>query len=163
MSQFQNYSEYVVGQANDFYSEYIDEAITEIKDGNTDMNEFLNDSRIHEWVDNDFIYVDLLDSAQILDQSDNIEDDSGLWEGQEPVEAIKTQAFFTYRNDLSCAVDEIFSERLQTRLTELENKLEELEELQVNEEDEEAEENLADEISELEEEIGYFEDAIESI
>lgn len=162
MGQFANYKEYIENEARSFVNEYKDDLLDEVKNGNTDVYEFVNDYRVHEWVDNDFIYVDLIDSAEILEQSDNVETDSGLWEGQEPAEAIKTQAFFTYRNDLSGEVISMFKSVLQDKLDELEERLEELEELK-NEQDENNLEEIGNEINEIEEFVEYIEEAIDSI
>lgn len=159
MGQFANYKEYVDNEARSFVDEYEDELLDEIKNGNTDIYEFVNDYRVHEWVDNDFIYVDLTDSAEILEQSDNVETDFGLWEGQEPIEAIKTQAFFTYKNDLSDKVISIFESVLQDKLNELEERLEKLREELKNEKDE----NILKEINKIEEFVKYIEEAIDRI
>lgn len=159
MGQFANYKEYVDNEARSFVDEYEDELLDEIKNGNTDVYEFVNDYRVHEWVVNDFIYVDLTDSAEILEQSDNVETDFGLWEGQEPVEAIKTQAFFTYRNDLSNKVINIFKSVLQDKLNELEERLEKLREELKSEKDE----NILKEINKIEEFVKYIEEAIDRI
>ena len=101
MGKFSNYHQYVREQARNFRNEYINELLDEIHEGSTDAYEFIQDSKLHEWCDNDFIYVGLLDSAEILDQSDYVETDFGLWDGQEPRDAIETQAFYTYRRDLT--------------------------------------------------------------
>lgn|SRR5690606_3281756 len=159
MGQFANYKEYVDNEARSFVDEYEDELLDEIKNGNTDVYEFVNDYRVHEWVDNDFIYVDLTDSAEILEQSDNVETDFGLWEGEEPVEAIKTQAFFTYRNDLSNKVISIFESVLQDKLNEFEERLEKLREELKSEKDE----NILKEINKIEEFVKYIEEAIDRI
>src|SRR5690606_5710707 len=128
MGQFSNYSEYVESEAKTFVDEYEEDLMSRIKDGDTDIHEFVHDYRLHEWVDNDFIYVDLIDSAEILEQSDNVETDSGLWEGQEPREAIKTQAFFTYRNDLGYVIMDKIESLLQLKLDDTTSIIEELEE-----------------------------------
>jgi len=159
VGQFANYKEYVDNEARSFVDEYEDELLDEIKNGNTDVYEFVNDYRVHEWVDNDFIYVDLTDSAEILEQSDNVETDFGLWEGEEPVEAIKTQAFFTYRNDLSNKVISIFESVLQDKLNEFEERLEKLREELKSEKDE----NILKEINKIEEFVKYIEEAIDRI
>jgi hypothetical protein len=163
MSEFQNYYGYISDQAKSFTDEHKDDVIAEIRDGNTDVYDMLNDSRIHEWVDNDFIYVDLVDSAHIIEQSDNVETDLGLWEGQEPMEAIKTQAFFTYRNDLYYAVKELMEEELNAELDKLQEDLETLQEELKDLEDEEDIDEREEEISELEDVISNFELAIESL
>jgi len=163
MSQFENYYGYVGEEADSIVSEYKQEAIELVLDGGSydDLCQFFQDSRVHEWADNDFIYVDLLDSAQILDQSDEVETDSGLWEGQEPREAIKTQAFFTYRRDLEITVIEKMEselqnerERLEIKLGEEQNALEHLDE--ESDEYEEQEEKIAD----IEQQIEYVDDVL---
>ncbi len=53
---------------------------------------------------------ELTTCARILDLSRNVEEDSGLWEGKEPAEAIATQAFFTTRSDLYYRVEELLKE-----------------------------------------------------
>jgi hypothetical protein len=161
MSDFQNYYGYIQEQAELFVSEYLQEAVSEIKDGNTDMQEFISDSRSHEWVDNDFIYVDLIDSAHILDQSNNVETDSGLWEGQDPEEAIKTMAFFTYRADLEEEVRSQLSEKLGEKFEEVEEQLEELELQQ--DEDADDDEQFEEELEDLRELLSNLEEAMESL
>ena len=163
MGQFANYKEYIENEAKSFVNEYENELLDEVKNGNTDVYEFINDYRVYEWIDNDFIYVDLIDSAEILEQSDNVETDSGLWEGKEPAEAIKTQAFFTYRNDLSSKVMSMFESVLQDKLDELEERLEELREELKNEQDENNLEEIDNEINEIEEFVKYIEEAIDRI
>lgn len=163
MGQFANYKEYINNEARSFVDEYEDDLLDEIRNGYTDVYEFVNDYRVHKWVDNDFIYVDLTDSAEILEQSDNVETDSGLWEGQEPIEAIKTQAFFTYRNDLSSEIISVFKSVLQDKLDEFEKRLEELREELKNEQDEDNLEEIGNEIDEVEEFAEYIEEAIDRI
>lgn len=163
MGQFANYKEYIDNEARSFVDEYEDDLLDEIRNGYTDVYEFVNDYRVHEWVDNDFIYVDLIDSAEILEQSDNVETDFGLWEGQEPVEAIKTQAFFTYRNDLSDKVISIFKSILQDKLDEFEKHLENLREELKNEQSENNLKEIGNKIDDIEEFVEYIEEAIDCI
>lgn len=127
-SKFKYYGNYVQEGARSFVDEHLDEALNEIAEGNTNMSEFIDDSRLHEWIDNDFIYHDLMDSALILEQSDNVETDSGLWEGQEPRDAIKTQAFFTFRTDMYLEIKDIFKDELDEKQAEFEKNIEKLEE-----------------------------------
>lgn len=164
-SQFENYDSYVSEQAELFVSEYLDQLTGSIKEGDTDVHTFVSDYT-HEWVDNDFIYVDLLDCAHILDQSDNVETDSGLWEGLEPRKAIESQAFFTYRNDLESAIRDAFEEKLMIKKEEIEDELEELEDSLDkldNEEDEDEIEELENEKEDLESFIYNLEEAIGSL
>lgn len=114
------YYDQIDEEVNDFM-EYWKEDIAEIIKENITQNEDeifeeiyqewdLND-KIHEFLDNNWFNFlreepfekfnsELTTCAFILDESDEVETDSGLWEGQEPKQAIQTQAFFTVRNDL---------------------------------------------------------------
>lgn len=169
MSKFDNYYGYVEVEAVNFVDNYFEEVLDEIKDGDTDMQSFIDDSRLHEWCDNDFIYVDLLDSAHILDQSDSVETDSGLWEGQQPMDAIQTQAFFTYRNDMYHEIKRVFNEKLNEKVEELQNQWSELEEVQdfaYEPEDDEYqgdEEELQEKLDEIDEFIDNLKDAIDTL
>jgi chaperonin cofactor prefoldin len=168
--QFENYYGYVENESIHFMDDHADELRAEIDDSEVELCEFF-DQAIHEHVDSDFIYVDLRDSADIIEQSDNVECDSGLWEGQEPVEAIKTQAFFTYRQDLMIEVierakeelnnylDELTTdtEKLTEEMTDLENKIEDLQ----AEEDEE--DGLVGEIETMEAELAVLEEQKDEI
>lgn len=122
MSKFADYDGYVKSEALDFVDEYKQELIDNIKDGDTDVDEFIHDYRLHDWVDNDFIYVDIEDSATIINRSDNVETDSGLWENLEPEEAINSKAFFTYRNNLGFKIEELFKAELEEQVGILEEK-----------------------------------------
>lgn len=163
MGQFSNYYEYVEKEAKSFVEDNELDLIDEIEDGNTDVNEYIHDYRLHEWVDSDFIYVDLMDCAEILEQSNEVETDSGLWEGLEPRKAIETQAFFTYRNDLGFEVESQFKDILERKLEEVESDLDELREEWNDEKDEVKSDAIQEDIDNLEEFIGYLEDAIDSI
>jgi hypothetical protein len=115
-SQFENYDSYLQGEAENFFGEYKSDIEEDIKGNKLDVYDYF-DERIHEWADTEFSRgIDLVDCALILDQSNNVETDSGLWEGQEPRKAIETQAFFTYRYDLFSAVKYLTEEYLQELL-----------------------------------------------
>jgi DNA repair exonuclease SbcCD ATPase subunit len=171
MANFENYYEKVEAEAKSFVDDYIDEIYTEVEEnGVDDLYDFVNDYRLHEWVDSDFIYVGLIESANIIEQSNNVETDSGLWEGLEPTKAIETQAFYTYRNDMSIEIMDIIKSELQDRQSELETDLEKLqEELEEVEEDlniigkDSTIERLENEIEELEDRISNLESAIDNI
>ena len=126
MGQFTYYQQNVEEKARDLFKENIDSIIENLKEGSVDLYEFF-DQPVHEWAENDFIYVDLRDAADILEQSDNVETDSGLWEGQEPRKAIETQAFFTYRNDLMLELKEVAEEELNEYKNTVEIAIEEME------------------------------------
>jgi predicted ribosome quality control (RQC) complex YloA/Tae2 family protein len=173
VSNFKNYHGYIQEQAEDLFNDYKVDFFKELEDGDIDVYEHF-DEAVHSWVDNDFTYIDLHDCAYILESSDNVADDSGLWEGQEPLRAVETMAFFTYRTDLMEALKEVVKEGLEDLKREMEDKMEDLEqdqnrnkdklaELQTNLEeieDEEDEESLS-KYSQLEEEIDELETDID--
>ncbi len=106
-----DYSAEVVSDAEEFFTEYHDEICESITDnfGNvsTDLyNDYDNgDAFIHENYTDRF--YSLTEAAEILSQlSEYVESDSGLWEAQEPKDAICTQAAFTYS---SAVVDRIIN------------------------------------------------------
>jgi len=82
----------------------------------------LND-KLHEWLDSawyGFLRSDWCEEcntefsscAKLLDESNEVETDSGLWEGQDPKDAIMTQAFFTARTDLSFEIEKIIKKMI---------------------------------------------------
>jgi hypothetical protein len=89
---------------------------TALEEGCFDLWELENHYRldyvIHETVDGSSlaIYMDLHDAADIIEYADNEETDSGLWDGQDPEEAIKTKAFFTLRADVYSKVEEMLKD-----------------------------------------------------
>ena len=126
MGKFSYYDGYVEEQAKDLLDNYMGDIEEELKEDSIEFYSFFDD-KVHEWVDNDFIYVDLRDSADIIEGSSYDETDSGLWEGQDPIEAVKTKAFFTYRYDLMEAVEEVFNDSLEELETDLENEISDIE------------------------------------
>lgn len=92
-------TEDATSDAKDAVEHFIDEIIEElIGDGEAhkELHRY-SDSYLDENLNQSY---SLLEAAQILDDlSDYEETDSGLWEGSDdPQEAVKTQAIFTYRN-----------------------------------------------------------------
>jgi predicted nuclease with TOPRIM domain len=164
MSRFQNYYEYVSDQAKNFVDEYKEDVFAEIRDGyTTDVYMMLTDGKIHEWVDNDFVYAGLIDFAHIIEQSNNVETDCGLFEGLKPIKAIESQAFYTYKNDLLYAVKPLIQEELKSELSNLQDDLETLQAKFDDIEDEDEREKCEEEISELEDMVDNFKKAIESL
>jgi chromosome segregation ATPase len=181
-NKYENYYSYVEKDARNFLDQYYDGFLAEIKEGNTDAYNLIDDdNKLHEWTDD---YLDLRDAVEILEQSNNVEEDSGLWEGLEPVRAVESMAFWTLKNDLNSEIREQFKARLEDdkdvvndKLADLENKLEsiqtkrndimvELEELQSLDEDDDSEakiESLEEEIEQFDDEISDVEDAIAEI
>jgi hypothetical protein len=79
----------------------------------------------------------LSDAAFVIENSNNVESDSGLWDGKDPAEALETQAAFTYGNDVRNEVEEIYEDlkmEFDSKKTEV---YDELEEKNINSEDDE--------------------------
>lgn len=98
------------GAANDFLKEIVENVIAaegEIRE--TSIDDYASDGYVSDKS------LDLKDAADLLDDLREYEEtDSGLWEGQEdPREAVKVMAAFTYRN----AVNSLF-EDLMTHINE---------------------------------------------
>ncbi len=68
----------------------------------TDLNnDYRNGDAYHHENHTDKAYS-LADAAKLLDDlADSLETDNGLWDGQDPREAISTQAAYTYGNAVS--------------------------------------------------------------
>lgn len=72
-------------------------------------NDYSNGDAYHHETHVDRAYR-LLEAAELLDQLDDYEeDDPGLWDGQDPRDAIATQAAYTYGN----AVASMWSDRIR--------------------------------------------------
>lgn len=174
MSRYVQYWETLSKDAGDFVSDYWDMFLEKVKDGETDLHDFISyDGKLEDSMES---YLDLRDSVEILEQCNNEETDTGLWEGMsEPRAIISAMAFWSLRNDLYEEVKERFETALENELEKAQEGLDyaekELERLQNNlsnldEEDEEDEEeisSLQDEIEELEEEIDYLEEYIDNL
>lgn len=108
-----NYYNDAKDDAREAVREFLDEIVDEIIDGenaNTAhrwINDF-SDSYHHEThVDRDY---NLLEAAELLSELREYEaDDPGLWQGQEPRQAIATMAAFTYGN----AVNRMFNDLME--------------------------------------------------
>ena len=131
------YSEEIENEADEFVEEYKEELTEIIKENKDRTEDYIFDepiyqewdlnSKIHEWVDSiwyGFIRRDFLKDfnselssyARILDECKEKETDSGLWDGQEPKEAIQTQAFFSVRNDIYWSVEEKIKKLIESVL-----------------------------------------------
>jgi gas vesicle protein len=167
VGQFKNYYGYIENEAASLVSDFRDEMIEEVEQGNTELYSFFDD-HVHYWVDSDMGGCDLIDHAEILEQSEDVESDWGLWEGlREPRKAIEAQAFFTYRGDLMRAVLELakdFLKDLEEKYEqEVEKLQEELDEFDITDETtEEQYEDTQDKITEAEEKLTNIREAIES-
>lgn len=81
----------------------------------------------HEWDRNDIDNLDesfdesitdraytLQDAAYIIAECENEETDSGLWEGQQPEDAIQTKAAFSFSLDVWFKCEEMYKELIDT-------------------------------------------------
>ena len=84
---------------------------------NNNEDKLTLEEKIHEWLDtiwHSFLRRDFADESntilgsavKILEESNNRETDNGLWEGHKPEEAIKTQAFYTAKADLTFEIED---------------------------------------------------------
>lgn len=151
-----NYYGLVKEEADTFFNDNIDDIIDAIEN---DYNFFeIIDDNLHEFVDSTFIYVGLKEAAVIIEESTNVEEDSGLWEGQQPEDAIITKAFYTFMNDLREEVFNMLRQELEDKIAEIEEQIEEIE-YDENYDEEEKEEAIDD----LEEQKQKYEDALNDI
>lgn len=102
MAERENYRRNAEDDARETVEYFMDEIVERLIDKGEASNDLNNDysggdAYHHEThVDRDY---SLLEAAQLLDDLPKHEEtDSGLWEGQEPREAVATQAAFTYGN-----------------------------------------------------------------
>jgi hypothetical protein len=107
-----------------FIDEYKDAIVEQIMDNKEASDELNYDydkgaAFIHEsYIDKEY---DLLDAAQLLkDLRDYKETDSGLWKGQEPEQAISTQAAFTYGNVVVVFIQDLIKE-INEKVAEIED------------------------------------------
>lgn len=126
-----NYQKDVRKDAIDFIVDHEDEIKEAIKEGSDfDANDI-------SCLDEDF-HCDIIDRAYspadagyILENCENEEDDRGLWDGQDPKQAISTMAAFSYGNDVWFEAKEIY-EKIKEKYddtidaaTDINNELEE--------------------------------------
>jgi len=107
-----NYDSEVHKEAVDFIEEVMDDVIEALKNGEDYLLDGDLDDRFFECV-TDRSYT-LSDAAFVIENSNNVETDSGLWEGKDPQDAIETQAAFTYSNDVHSEVEEIYEDLKST-------------------------------------------------
>lgn len=170
---YSNYHEKVRSDTGDFVNEYFDDFLQSVKDGEkADFHDYIDgDNKLHEHIDQ---YLDLREAVDILEQCENEETDSGLWEGLPPKEAVTAMAFWSFKADVYKEIKSMFEEKLNDELVELESKLdsmhdklEELEEINTdegyNEKLEEEIDNWKDEIEKIEEQITNINSVIDDI
>lgn len=106
-----DYYEEVRKEAVNFIDEIWDEYIKDLleeKDG--DMFRTIDDRFTESVTDRSYT---VKDAAFVIDNSNNIEEDYGLWEGEhDPSQALEIQACYTYANDVRVDVEEIYEDLL---------------------------------------------------
>lgn len=78
------------------------EDVESISDLKTEFENYDDNGSIHQYVESDLTWQQSLRESDIIlnEFSEYEQDDSGLWEGQEPEEAIRSKAFWTYKSAL---------------------------------------------------------------
>lgn len=136
-----DYRKEVESEAKDFIDNHEDDIKESILEGNTDID----DVKPHGGLYEDFREecqpsYDLEDAAFVIKNCDNEESDSGIWEGQEPEDAIISKAIYSFQNDVWEKIREIFEEMVseyENQIADLEDEHSETEESETVEEDEE--------------------------
>lgn len=107
-----DYESEVRKEAVDFIEEVMDEVIEALKNGENYILDGDVEERFFECI-TDRSYT-LSDAAFVIDNSRNVETDSGLWEGKDPQDAVEIQAAFTFSNDVHSDVEEIYEDLKST-------------------------------------------------
>lgn len=108
-----DYETIIEKDAKGFIENHEDAIKTAIVDDEDDFMEIDGiETGIHENIE-DRSYT-LSDAAFVIDNSDNVEDDSGMWEGYEPDAALKAQAAYTFGNDVRIKCEEIYKKMKET-------------------------------------------------
>ena len=117
MSKY-DYIKQVQEDAQDFIDEYLNAFIEENTTilGHNDASEFTSefqewmtdDGKLHEWMDSSFYNYD---AEEICDYTENLETDTGLWEGLKDWRKIREAiAFWSLKMDIWCAIEEKLEE-----------------------------------------------------
>jgi hypothetical protein len=94
-------------RARDFIEAHEDEIRELVKEG----KDLTNDNEMDDALRGEEFYFDLEDAVVVVQHSDNVEEDYGLWEGEkDPGQALVIQAQFTAQHDLQISVEEIYEE-----------------------------------------------------
>lgn len=182
MANFSNLSAKVQELATNIMDEHRDYLFEQAEQGkaNFDWTAFFYDI-VHEEVDREFIYVGLVDCAEIIEQAEHIETDAGLWEGLDPEAAINAMAFYTLKNEVMSELRGIVVDEIDEKIGLLEEEIEEvedsiffkedelasmkaeLEELELDEEDEEQTASLKQDIDEVSDELEELNDTLSDL
>lgn len=95
-----DYHEQVAEDAKDFIEEHLANFKESGKDSFYQWMSY--DGKLHEWVDSSY---NSYDDEEICDSTDNLETDTGLWEGITDWRRIRSiQAFYTLKTDIWWAI-----------------------------------------------------------
>jgi hypothetical protein len=102
------------GDAADTVRNFADEILEQLLDTGEASDDLLNDYPNGDaWHHQNHVdkWYSLIDAATLIDQLSHFEEtDSGLWEGQQPKEAISTCAAFTYGNAVASEWHDLIEE-----------------------------------------------------
>ena len=102
-----DYEREVEKDAKEFLSEYADEVIELLKDSEEELSDELYDN-LNEHLDRSYTPEDAI---FVLENSENEETDSGLWEGvNDWREELNIRAAYTYINDVRSEIDDIYKQ-----------------------------------------------------
>ena len=100
------YQAQVEEDARDFIKEHLDDFKESEKDSFYQWMSY--DGKLHEWVDSSYHSYD---DEKICDETDNLETDTGLWEGITDWRRIRSiQAFYTLKSDIWFAIKKILED-----------------------------------------------------
>lgn len=94
------------------FFENTDDEILTVEELSEAIENIDDNGSMHEHIESSLTWQQgLIDSGKIINYFSEYEDtDSGLWEGQQPEEAINTKAFFTYKNAVQSEMQDFIKE-----------------------------------------------------
>jgi hypothetical protein len=102
-----DYEREVEKEAKEFLSEHADDVVKQLVGFEDELSDELRFERLEETLDREYTPEDAI---FVLDNSQNEETDSGLWEGKDWRDELSIRAAFTYINDVRSKVEEIYKE-----------------------------------------------------
>ena len=102
-----DYEREVEKEAKEFLSENADDVVKQLVGFEEELSDELRFERLEETLDRSYTPEDAI---FVLDNSENEETDSGLWEGKDWRDELNIRAAFTYINDVRSKVEEIYKE-----------------------------------------------------
>lgn len=61
------------------------------------------------------------DAVTVLDETENLETDDGLWDGWQPKDAVVLQAYYSYQADVFAACDKLYTAMQETFVADVDN------------------------------------------